>query len=54
MILNRKGAASGLRNLVAHQYGILDPSRIRAIASTELQDLLTFGELLARRARGDR
>ena len=46
----RLAAASGLRNLVAHQYGILDWHRIHAVASTELDDLLSFCAALARRA----
>jgi len=46
----RLAAASGLRNLVAHQYGILDWPRIHAVASTELDDLLAFCAALARRA----
>lgn len=50
----RLAAASGLRNLVAHQYGILDWDRIHAIASTELTDLLSFCAALARQAGADR
>jgi len=46
----RLAAASGLPNLVAHQYGILDWHRIHAVASTELDDLLSFCAALARRA----
>lgn len=47
-------AASGLRNLVAHQYGVLDWRRIHAVASSELEDLLSFCDALARRAgQGD-
>jgi uncharacterized protein YutE (UPF0331/DUF86 family) len=43
----RLAAASGLRNLVAHQYGVLDFSRIHAIATSQLDDLLRFCEALA-------
>lgn len=45
----RLAAASGLRNLVAHQYGVIDWNRIYEIASTHLDDLLAFCETLARR-----
>ena len=48
----RLAAASGLRNLVAHRYGVLDWDRIHEIASTRLDDLLAFCEALARRASG--
>jgi uncharacterized protein YutE (UPF0331/DUF86 family) len=43
-------AASGLRNLIAHQYGALDLARIHEIASSSLEDLLDFCEALARKA----
>lgn len=46
----RLAAASGLRNLVAHRYGVLDWTRVYAIASAELDDLLTLCDVLARRA----
>jgi uncharacterized protein YutE (UPF0331/DUF86 family) len=41
-------AASGFRNLIAHQYGALDASRVYTIASERLDDLLTFCDELAR------
>jgi uncharacterized protein YutE (UPF0331/DUF86 family) len=41
-IAQRLAAAAGFRNLVAHQYGVLDPARVHAIASAELGDLLDF------------
>jgi uncharacterized protein YutE (UPF0331/DUF86 family) len=47
---DRLAAASGFRNLVAHRYGALDWSRVHAIASGGLEDLLTFCETLTRRA----
>lgn len=47
----RLAAASGLRNLVAHQYGVLDWRRVHALASTRLDDLLAFCDELARRVR---
>lgn len=28
--------------VVAHQYGVLDPRRVHAMASSELEDLLEF------------
>lgn len=43
----RLAAASGLRNLVAHQYGVLDWSRVYAIASSEIGDLHAFCAALA-------
>lgn len=48
---DRLRAAAGLRNLVAHQYGVLDFARVHAVARAELGDLLTFCDLLAARAR---
>jgi uncharacterized protein YutE (UPF0331/DUF86 family) len=48
---DRVRAAAGLRNLVAHQYGVLDFTRIHAVARAELDDLLTFCDELAARAR---
>jgi uncharacterized protein YutE (UPF0331/DUF86 family) len=52
-LAQRLASAAGFRNLVAHQYGILDPARVHAIASTELGDLLDFCELLSREAAAD-
>ena len=46
----RLAAASGLRNLVAHQYGVLDWTRIHAIASFDLDDLERFCAEIALRA----
>jgi uncharacterized protein YutE (UPF0331/DUF86 family) len=40
-----------LRNLVAHQYGILDSRRVFTLASERLDDLLAFCTQLADRAR---
>lgn len=48
---DRLRAAAGLRNLVAHQYGVLDFTRVHAVARAELTDLLTFCDQLAARAR---
>jgi uncharacterized protein YutE (UPF0331/DUF86 family) len=47
----RLAAASGLRNLVAHQYGMLDWRRVFTLASERLDDLLAFCTQLADRAR---
>ena len=44
-------AASGLRNLIAHQYGAIDVNRLHSIASTGVDDLLEFCRELARRAQ---
>jgi uncharacterized protein YutE (UPF0331/DUF86 family) len=49
-LAQRLAAASGLRNLIAHRYGVLDSARIYEIASTNLDDLLSFCEVLARTA----
>jgi len=49
----RLAAASGLRNLVAHQYGVLDWKRVHAIASERLDDLLAFCDRLASRAANE-
>jgi uncharacterized protein YutE (UPF0331/DUF86 family) len=48
---DRLRAAAGLRNLVAHQYGVLDFTRVHAVARAELDDLLTFCDQLAARVR---
>jgi uncharacterized protein YutE (UPF0331/DUF86 family) len=45
--------AAGFRNLVAHQYGVLDPARVHAIASADLSDLLDFCELVSREVSSD-
>ena len=44
----RLATAAGLRNLIAHRYGVLDWGRIHVIASSDLDDLLDFCEQLAR------
>jgi uncharacterized protein YutE (UPF0331/DUF86 family) len=46
----RLRAAAGLRNLVAHQYGVLDFDRVFLVARDELDDLLTFCQQLSVRA----
>ncbi|MBI2217794.1 MAG: DUF86 domain-containing protein [Candidatus Rokubacteria bacterium] len=43
----RVAGASGLRNLIAHQYGIVDWRRIYAVATSELEDLEAFCAALA-------
>jgi uncharacterized protein YutE (UPF0331/DUF86 family) len=50
-LAERLAAAAGLRNLVAHQYGVLDPARVYAIASSELDDLLVFAARLSELVR---
>jgi uncharacterized protein YutE (UPF0331/DUF86 family) len=47
-LAGRLSSASGLRNLVAHQYGAIDWTRIHEIASSDLPDLLEFCEALAK------
>ncbi len=51
-LAQRLAAAAGLRNLVAHQYGVLDPVRIHAMASAGLGDLLGFCEVVSRQVAG--
>jgi len=51
-LAGRLASAAGFRNLVAHRYGVLDPTRVHAIASKELGDLLELCELVSR-AAGD-
>jgi uncharacterized protein YutE (UPF0331/DUF86 family) len=46
----RLRAAAGLRNLIAHQYGVVNVDRIFAIASGDLDDLLAFCQQTAQRA----
>lgn len=46
----RLRAAAGLRNLIAHQYGVIDFRRLFAIASQELEDLARFCQQLVDRA----
>ena len=41
-LAKRLVSASGLRNLIAHQYSAIDVNRLHAIASTSLDDLLRF------------
>lgn len=46
----RMVAAAGLRNLVAHQYGVLDWARLHAVVSSpQLEDLEQFCAALAGR-----
>jgi uncharacterized protein YutE (UPF0331/DUF86 family) len=46
----RLAAASGFRNLIAHQYGVLDWKRVYLLASGYVFDLLAFCDALAERA----
>jgi uncharacterized protein YutE (UPF0331/DUF86 family) len=48
---DRLRAAAGLRNLLAHQYGVLDFTRVHAVARAELDDLLAFCDQVAARVR---
>jgi uncharacterized protein YutE (UPF0331/DUF86 family) len=47
-LAQRLASAAGFRNLVAHQYGVLDPLRVHAMATSELGDLLDFCEVVGR------
>jgi uncharacterized protein YutE (UPF0331/DUF86 family) len=51
-LAQRLRAAAGLRNLIAHQYGVLNVDRVFEIATNELEDLLAFCQQLAQRAAG--
>lgn len=53
-LAERLAAASGLRNLVAHQYAVLDWTRIHEISTRHLDDLLELCEELSRRAQSER
>ncbi len=50
-LASRLAAASGLRNLIAHQYGVINATRIYEIATTDLADLDSFCAALAARAQ---
>jgi uncharacterized protein YutE (UPF0331/DUF86 family) len=47
-LAERLASAAGFRNLIAHQYGVLDPVRVHAMASRELGDLLDFCIVVSR------
>ena len=49
-LAERLRAASGLRNLIAHQYGAVDVNRIFELASHDLDDLLSFSQQIAKHA----
>jgi uncharacterized protein YutE (UPF0331/DUF86 family) len=49
-LAERRAAAAGFRNLVAHQYGVLDPRRVHEMAASELGDLLEFCQAISRAA----
>jgi uncharacterized protein YutE (UPF0331/DUF86 family) len=49
-LAGRLRSAAGLRNLIAHQYGVIDLRRLYAIASGDLDDLVTYCQVLAKRA----
>jgi len=49
-LARRLRAAAGLPNLIAHQYGVLNVERVFAVASHELDNLLTFCQQLAQQA----
>jgi uncharacterized protein YutE (UPF0331/DUF86 family) len=49
----RLRAAAGLRNLIAHQYGVIDFRRVFTIASAEVGDLVRFCQQLADQADGE-
>jgi uncharacterized protein YutE (UPF0331/DUF86 family) len=53
-LATRLTAAAAFRNLVAHQYAVLDWRRVYALAGSNLDDLDAFCAALAERARGER
>lgn len=50
-LATRLAAAAAFRNLVAHQYGVLDWHRVYALAGSDLGDLDSFCATLAGRIR---
>ena len=46
----RLRSAAGLRNLIAHQYGVIDVDRIFAMATSQRGDLLAFCTQLSQAA----
>ena len=50
-LATRLAAAAAFRNLVAHQYGVLDWRRVHALASSDLDDLDAFCAIPAERIR---
>jgi uncharacterized protein YutE (UPF0331/DUF86 family) len=51
-LATRLSAAAGFRNLVAHQYGVLDWRRVHAFAASDLTALDAFCAALAARQGG--
>lgn len=49
-LASRLAAAAAFRNLMAHQYGVLDWRRVHALATSRASDLDAFCGALARRA----
>lgn len=49
-LAGRLRAAVGLRNLIAHQYGVIDFRRVFAVATDDVPDLVTFCQQLSARA----
>lgn len=45
-LAGRLRAAAGLRNLIAHQYGVIDVARVHHIAANDVGDLLRFCQQL--------
>jgi len=52
-LASRLRAAAGLRNLIAHQYGVIDFRRLFAIAGHDVDDLVAFCQALAVRSGRD-
>ena len=52
-LASRLRSAAGLRNLIAHQHGIVDARRLFAMASGGLEDLVSYCRQLAERAGED-
>lgn len=52
-LATRLRAAAGLRNLIAHQYGVIDFHRVFAVAQDEAGDLVAFCQQLSARAGPD-
>ena len=52
-LAERLAAATGFRNLVAHQYGVVDARRVHAIAGGDLEDLLRLCDAVAAAVSGE-
>jgi uncharacterized protein YutE (UPF0331/DUF86 family) len=52
-LAGRLRSAAGLRNLIAHQYGVIDFERLYRIAAEDTEDLLRFCQQISSRAANE-